>query len=367
MNSATASPPSQTLSHLELVRAAILAPSPDNNQPWRFVAEGDRLLVHLDPQRALPSDVNAMYDLMGLGAAIENASIAASQSGYESHVEYATLQTTPADDAPSHVATMSFRPGGDPDPLSACLATRCTCRKLYSTQPVADDRLERLGDAAREFPDVQLDWITDRRRVRAFARLIAVSDRFRFQYEPFHKEIFRQLRFSPEDAERTRDGLDVRTLELPPGSAALLRLLRPWSRMRLVNRVGLGRLLTWPSALSVWKSGNLGVLSLPEPGATGFIRGGRAFQRIWLATEAENLALQPLGSLPIFLAQMAQLGGRNLTPAHQELSQRLGQWLGQLVPTITGRTLTMVFRLGYSSPPRVRSLRRPAEDVCDCQ
>jgi hypothetical protein len=351
---------------LELVQAAILAPSADNNQPWRFVSRSDRLLVYLDPCRTLPSDVNAMYDLMGLGAAIENTCIAARQMGCEAHVDYAPAPTGPKDDeAPRLVATMTFTRDGKPDPLFGQLARRRTCRKLYSTRPVADSSLNKLADAARQFSQVQLDWITDRRRIRAFARLIALSDRFRFGYEPFHHEIFRQLRFSAEDAQRTRDGLDLRTLELPPGAGALLRLLRPWKRMRSINRLGLGRLLTVPSLLSVWKSGALGVLSLPEATATGFLRGGRAFQRIWLAAEAEGVALQPLGSLPIFLGQMEQLSGRNLTAAHHRLSTRLGRRLHQLIPGTVERTLLMAFRLGYSKPPRVWSFRRPGEDVLE--
>ena len=43
-----------------------LAPSPDNNQPWRFAGSDEQLSVYLDPQRALPSDVNAMFDLVGV-------------------------------------------------------------------------------------------------------------------------------------------------------------------------------------------------------------------------------------------------------------------------------------------------------------
>jgi nitroreductase len=367
MNTAAA-PSSQTLCHLELAQAAVLAPSADNNQPWRFVSEGDRLLIYLDPQRTLPSDVNAMYDLAGLGAAVENMCIAARQLGYEPQVDHPPGPTSSTGEGPLRlVATMTFALGGSPDPLFPHLAARCTCRKLYSTRPAADGCLEKLADAAQEFGSIQVDWVTERTGIRAFARLIAMSDRFRFQYEPFHKEIFRQLRFSAEEAERTRDGLDLRTLELPPAAGALLRLLRPWKRMQLINRLGLGRALTLPSALSVWKSGTLGVLSLPEASSEGFFQGGRALERIWLGAEAEGLAFQPLGSLPIFLAQVEQYQGRNLTPRHQQLSTRLGQWLRQLVPTVVGRTLLMVFRLGYASPPRVRSLRRAAEEVFDYQ
>ncbi len=359
---------SQSLSPLELVRAAVLAPTPDNNQPWRFVSRNDQLCLFLDPERSLPSDVNAMFDLIGLGSAVENVCIAARQMGYQPHVTYGPAPTGSADVGSAEpVATITFAPGGETDPLFPHLATRCTCRRLYSTRPVAEEPLKNIALATGEFPDVQLDWITDRSRIRAFARLIASSDRFRFEYEPFHNEIFRQLRFTAAEAEQTRDGLDVRTMELPPGAAAIFKRLRPWRRMKWVCRFGLVRVLTMPSALAVYRSGALGAISLPEPTSRGFLDGGRAFQRVWLAAQAEGLALQPLGSLSIFLAQMEQLEGRNLTAAHRRLSESLGQRFRELVPAAQGRTLQILFRLGSAAAPSVRSLRRNAEEVIRCE
>lgn len=346
----------------ELVEKAVLAPSPDNNQPWQFVASKEHLDVYLDPSRALPSDVNRMFDLMGIGAAIENADIAARQCGFTLEVSTPlACGTTGAE--PHPVARLTPVPGGTPDPLHDWLDQRVTNRKLYTARPLAEGVLSRLSAVVSPPGEVQVDWIADRSRIRAFARLIAISDRFRFEYEPFHHEVFRQLRFSAAEAERTRDGLDVRTLELPPGAAAALALLRPWPRMRFLNRTRLGRLLTVPSALSVWRSGALGLLTLPEATTAGFLAGGRAFQRIWLAAQSEHLALQPLGSLPILIAQMEQLGGKNLTPSHQRLAQRLQTRLSALVPSTAGRTLLMVFRVGQAARPAVRALRRKAEDV----
>jgi hypothetical protein len=347
-----------------LVRAAVLAPTPDNNQPWRFVSQGERLLVHLDPTRALPSDVNSMFDLIGLGAAVENAAIAARQMGYEPSVEYAPVTAGSAVENGSQPAvTMTFTPGGRPDPLYGQLEDRCTCRKLYKTRPLARQSLEALADAAKGFSEVQLDWITDRARIRALARVMAASDRIRFEYEPFHNELFRQLRFTVDEAERTRDGLDLRTLELPPGAGLMLRPLGSWSRMKWVHRLGLGRLLTAPSALSVRLSGAIGVLSVAQPTSAGFLQGGRAFERIWLAAQAENLALQPLGSLSIFSAHLKLLAGKKLCQPHKERIGRLIGRFGELAPTVTERTLLIMFRLGHAAPPKRRSLRRPAEAV----
>ena len=351
--------PQQTLSHQELVRAAVLAPSPDNNQPWRFVSRGDELQVYLNPDRALPSDVNAMFDLVGLGAAIENACIAARHAGYDPRILYSGS----ADDASTPIATITFAAGGRPDPLFAQLETRCTCRKLFSTRPLPEDRLQKLADAATPLDEVQVNWITDRVQIGRFSRLIAASDLIRFQYEPFHNELFRQLRFSSQDAERTRDGLDLRTLELPPGAGILLRQLRPWGRMKWIHRLGLGRLLTVPSSLSVRKSGAIGMLSVSEPTTKSFVRGGQAFQRVWLTAAAEGVSLHPLGSLPIFLAHLDQLAGQRLSTKHQKTVEGLRDRLRDLVPDIQGRTAQIMFRLGIANAPKHRSLRRPIEEV----
>jgi len=359
-----APPSSHALSHLELVEAAILAPSPDNNQPWRFASQADRLLVYLAMEKRLPSDVNAMSDLTGLGAAIENIGIAASEVGYSAKVEYLAPPTiATVEDAREPLARISLSPGGGPDPLFAQLEARCTCRKLYSSRPVEADCLARLSEAAKGVPDVQVDWITDRRRIRSFARLISTTDLIRFQSETFHNEIFRQLRFTPEEAERTREGMDVRTLELPPGTVLLLRLLRPWNRMRWLHRLGLGRLLTVPSVVSVLKSGAIGVLSVPEPTANAFLRGGQAFQRIWLAATAEELSLQPLGSPGVFFAHIEQLAGRKLTDRQQRILHQARARFGQIVPDIEARTVQIAFRVGHCRAPRFRSLRLRAEET----
>jgi len=354
MNTQPSSATPEALCYRRLVAAAVLAPSPDNNQPWRFVSRGPQLDVYLDPERTLPSDVNRMFDLVGLGAAVENACIAAGEQGYRAEVHVG-----PGEPA----ASITFQPGAQGDPLAPRLASRHTCRKMFSRRPVDPAVRERLSAQAAAVPEVQVDWITDRRGIRAVARLVGQSDRLRFEYEPFHNEVFRQLRFTAEAAEQTRDGLDLRTLELPPGTGAFLGLLRPWGRMRMLQRLGLVRFLTVPSILSVLASGAIAVLSVPQADAAHFLATGRAVQRLWLAADAEGLSVHPLGSLPIFFAHAQQYQGRKLSPAHQRQSARLIDRFARLVPSTSGRTVMLLLRTGHSRPPSVRSLRRPVEEV----
>jgi hypothetical protein len=361
-----------TVDYKKLIEAAILAPTPDNNQPWRFAVRDGRLLLFLDPARTLPSDVNSMFDLVGLGAAIENACIAARQAGYEPRVDFgagvspgqtAGTAAPQLSDPSRPVASIEFAPGGQPDPLYPYLATRCTRRRLYSTKPVSAEALAQLSDAAQQWGAVRVDWVTDRAQISEMARLLAASDLIRFQYEPFHNELFRQLRFTAQEAEETRDGLDVRTLDLPPGAGWFLHKLKPWNRMRKVHQLGLGRLLTVPSALAVKRSGAVGLLSVDQPKPEPFLQGGMALERLWLTATSLNLALQPLGSLPIFLAHWHQLGGSRLAETHRARVQYLSDRLRSLLPKMSGGILQIMFRIGKSAPPTCRSLRRGVEEV----
>ena len=118
--------------------------------------------------------------------------------------------------------------------------------------------------------------------------LVAQSDRMRFEHERFHAELYRQLRFTAADSERTRDGLDVRTLELPPGAVHVLHFLRKWPRIRFLNHFGLSRMMSMPSRWSVCRSGAVGILTVGEPAVSKYLAGGRALERIWLACHGEG-------------------------------------------------------------------------------
>lgn len=352
-----------SLDYGKLIEAAILAPTPDNNQPWRFEVRGGKVLVFLDPSRTLPSDVNGMFDLIGIGAAVENAGMAALEMGYQPHVEISDGPFQSLCDSSRPVATIEFRSGGEPDPLYAHLAGRHTCRKHYSTEPIPKEALDCMSCAAEQTSDIRVDWVTDRPLISELAGLLAQSDLIRFQYEPFHNELFHQLRFTAKDAEQSRDGLDVRTLELPPGGAWLLRQLKPWKRMKLIHALGLGRLLTASSMQAVKRSGAVGLLSVSEQTVERLFRGGMAFERLWLTATSLGFALQPLGSLPIFLAHWRQLGGSRLATQQQARVRALSDHFDNLRPELSDRVLQIMFRVGKSATSCYRSARRKAGDV----
>jgi len=341
----------------EVLESACAAPSADNNQPWLFQASDSGIEVFYDLPRRLPSDVDGMFDLLSLGAVIENITLQLAAMGIGSTLELEIESS--GSDRLRRIGRIAVNSNTAPDAeasLAESIFARRTTRLPYSRQLDAG-LLDQIQTAAIRDSSAQLAWETDRGRINRLARVVAISDSLRFRYREFHEELHRQLRLSPEESERTRDGLDYRTLGLPPGGRFVLQLLRPWRRMAALNRVGLATAMSLPTIRLVRASGAIGFLSIPDRSPESMITGGRAMQRIWLKATELGLSLHPLGSLPIFLAHPS------LPDQLKPIGAKIRSQAADLLPDQRG-ILQMAFRIGHcNADPGVKSLRRPVEEV----
>ena len=91
----------------DIIRAATLAPSVDNCQPWQFKVRGDCLELFHDNERAefFGNALNSA-SYVTFGAVIENVVIAAGHNGLDASVEY-----LPSPDA-GLFARFTFTKGG---------------------------------------------------------------------------------------------------------------------------------------------------------------------------------------------------------------------------------------------------------------
>lgn len=65
------------------MRAAILAASPHNTQPWLFKVTGSSIELHLDTRRNVGAlDPYLREEHLGMGCALENLMVAAPANGY---------------------------------------------------------------------------------------------------------------------------------------------------------------------------------------------------------------------------------------------------------------------------------------------
>jgi nitroreductase len=348
-----------------ILHAATLAPSGDNAQPWRFRWDSSVLEVYLDDARAGSFfDVDHVASLISIGAVVANVELQAATLGWVTHIRW-----LPAGNTQNPKAHLSFSfEAPTPSNLAAAIPTRCVNRHPYRRgRPLPQTWLEeRVVDAAGL--ETQLAWCTDSQALRRVARLVRWADWVRFSHPEVHGAFMAELRFSQAEAEQTRDGLAINTLESGPLAGPALRFLRPWRRMAALNRLGLYRLLARQADQLVRSASAVGLLSADQDTALTYLKGGVAMQRLWLAATAAGIAFQPVTVATLFVRRLLRHGPGAFEPPHTPWLNQIWEELQALFPITRESGLIMLFRVGYAKPPTGRSLRRPLDSfLLECE
>jgi hypothetical protein len=167
---------------------AVLAPSSHNSQPWRFIVDGDTVLLCADRMRALP--VVDPFDrelVISCGAALFNLRVALSHFG----LGYA-ITLLPSGAEPDVLAQVRVLTGGGCDASVASLFNsiprRVTTREAFRAEAIAPEVQQRLLRAA-EAEGVQAVCIDDLHGREQIAQLIADADRIQFHDPRFRREL----------------------------------------------------------------------------------------------------------------------------------------------------------------------------------
>lgn len=324
-----------------LMEAGRAAPSADNSQPWAFGWDGQRLRVRAREAGGFPPDAHAT--LLSVGAVLENIEQAAAALGVG-------LACQPGGEPGVH-AQIPLDPEAPVGPLDpeAPLFQRHTNR--LPTRPEVPEAalLEALeiGDPASG-PAVRV--VTDPATIRGLAEAVALAAAIRFRVPELHRALMGSLRLSAVEARRG-DGLDVATLGLPPGGAALLGWLRPWPRMRRLNRLGLYRLFAAVDGRRIRTAPAVAVVS---GGGGDPVAAGRLMERAWIRACQHGLAVHPYYAVT---DQLQRLHRRQLPVPLEAPARRLAERVGRLA--LPGGEPDLLLRLGWPRREAVRSQRLP--------
>lgn len=347
-----------------IVRAALLAPSGDNCQPWRFVWDATHLNVHFVPNRA-----ESLYDTaqtaswIALGAALVNMRLTAQELGWRMQTELFPANTTP------NLAARISLEAATPlrDPLCAAITTRCVNRRPYVASPLPNDVRNELQAAVQDTPGAQLDLVEQPREKSALARLASLNERLLFENRSLHDGLYRWLRWTADEAAHSGDGMPIETLELAPLERPGFRLLGSWTVARTAGLVGLTRALPLRTQQIYRRSAAIGLLSVSGSSREDVVAGGEALQRLWLTCARRGVAFQPITGVVCLLWRCRLSGGEGLSPAHRRLIEAGGRALARLLPNSERRMPIMLFRLGTASAPSARAPRRPVDTVLTCR
>jgi Nitroreductase family len=308
----------------DCVRAATLAPSLHNSQPWRFRVGDGVVDVFADPGRRLDVlDPGGRELMISVGAALFNLRLRLRAAGHLPAPVY-----FPDPERPDLIARIavgdSVEASEDVLRLAAAIEHRHTNRQPFAravipadivdsltAAAVAEDATLTVANAVSRNAIIALSQVADR-RLRATGGYRAELARWTTHRLP-HRDGVPQTAVGPWDALETMPIRDFGLLQ--PGLARPTEAFEPYPSIMVLATVGDDR--------AAW------------------VRAGQAMQRVLLTATWHNLATTPI-SQPVEI------------PAIRE----------QLTDTGAGVWAQMVLRVGYGRPAAATP-RRPLHDVID--
>lgn len=358
MNSSSTKMASTTPANMltELVTAAIRAPSGDNCQPWQFrTNDSGAILVDILPERAKSFfDFQHRATFLSVGAVLENMRIQAGYQGYELNFDYPSGEQPGKAAAIVAGANKSAAQVG-PEKHQAMLNRTVNRRPFFRRCP-STEKLSAL--TTDPIPETQTHIYRDRDEIRTWARLIYLADRIRFSHPVIHREVFGKILLNRKEIEQTRMGLEFDRLGIGPGSAGILKLLKPWERMQRLSRFGADSALSNQSRLLALSSGAMVLVSVADNTAKSWMFGGQQVQRLWVTAHELGLCTHPM-TVALYLSQRyREQGMKDFLPGHEPWLKEISTTLDQL---LNGRIGIMIFRLGSAMKMSGPAVRLPLE------
>ncbi len=329
-------------SPLNLVRAAILASSAHNTQPWRFRIGTGRIDLFADLNRNLGTFDPLRRELyISLGCALENLLLAAAANGFTSSlaVMSESVDTT-------HAARVDLRPGlVSASPLYDAIPRRHTNRGAYDRRSVSPGVLAGLT-TPKDIPDVDVVWFTGTSEKSGFGDITIRATEAIIADAQQSADSFKWWRGDWSTLQRAKDGITIDSAGLSPLFRVLAKLLPQSQAASDSGWLRLTREVHVPTAAAFGL-----VLVRDARDYAQRIAAGRLWQRMQLTATTQGLAMQPLNQM-MERADREQTAG--LLPEFTEAVRKLSK---------PGWEAVMPFRIGYPIAQALKSPRRRAEEV----
>ncbi|MFC5184911.1 Acg family FMN-binding oxidoreductase [Actinomadura harenae] len=328
------------------IEAAVWAPSVYNTQPWRFAVEDDLITVRADPDRQIAvADPEGREMLVSCGAALFTLRLALRHLGREPHI-----RLLPDPDRPHLLAFARLAPGtgtaADPDQARMYeeVFRRRTHRGAFRADPVDAGVLETLEREA-ETEGARLLPAAGEHVRGALAGLTQAADHLERATGDYRREI---TRWAPRPGSSRKEGMLTDAYRSEDVSTEPHFPARDFSRGQGWG-IGEHHEPESESEPGAQKhpggglfTGEVALLVTADDTPLDWLRAGQALQRILLRAGVDD------GLSAAFHTQALEI---------PELRAFIGERF------CAGGHPQMLMRLGVPTGERMRSVRRPAEEV----
>ena len=338
---------------LALVRAAILAASPHNTQPWLFRVTDRSVELYADTRRNLgmfDPYLREMY--IGLGCAVENMMLTAAAQGYKVELNLApgVLTRIPEKPEPVLAASLALTFGAaQKSSLQQAIAQRHTNRAAYDmSRPLTQEALGNLANVAKDETDLKLFLFNSDAERKRVGDVLVEATKTIISDQQMEEDSQRWIRNRWSDVQTYRDGLTVDCMGLPRLMVAAAKIM-PAPPAKTTGKYWLDQ----TREVHAVRSPLFAMIAVRDRyDRAQSLRGGRVWQRIHLWATTQGLGAQPINQ-PVEVVDRE----RTLNRAPQ---------MAQVLAGITGDSAwqaTFCFRMGYPTAEAPPSPRRPVENV----
>ena len=338
---------------LALVRAAILAASPHNTQPWLFKVTDNQIELYADTGRypgALDPYLREQH--IGLGCALENLMLAAAANGYNATATLlpGKLLPVPSNPQPALVAHVDLSPGRrQASQLYDAIPHRHTNRAPYDVlKPVPAEVMDALNGLVSEEPEVKIFLFNSESDRNRIVDLVAKANKEVYADPDVENGSERWIRWDWSDIQEYRDGLTIDAFGLPPVTTAIIKIA-PKRLLKMFASRGNGD----PYADLLRATPVFGLIAVRDRyDQEQCLRAGRIWQRTHLLLTSRGVAARPVNEAVELID-------------HERLRNQESRALTQLAELTHDATWqpTFMFRIGYPTRPALASPRRPVKDV----
>ena len=337
-----------------LLTAAGRAPSGGNIQPWLVEVENNQLTVHLNPQKfGTVLDANNYGSLFSLGAFSLNLEIASSHLGLKYH---RTLHQTNSPNEFHVTYTYEQKVIPQSNPLFKAVLARDTNRHLHEGKILPESVIKAVSmPALQSYPYFRLDSVSTSPGRDEMANILGKADMIRTKNTVLCKQMLSEIRWTNKDTQATKDGIDIKTMELPGNVGKMLQLLSKFASLaKNVPDIALEK-QAWPMLKF---SSHVCVLSFKgQPTPLNFFEAGYVMEHLWLEATHRHLAVHPWTVLSFFAIRAKYFSGSFFSPNEEKLLLETDKRLRKLIALPSTFTPAFIFRISVAKSPSTRSLR----------
>jgi hypothetical protein len=349
-----------------IINAAMAAPSAGNSQPWKLYFKDGMLFLFHDKQRSWSwGDYFEMGAHMGLGTLLENIDVQGAALNLTCKIELFPLKH-----AINLTAVISFAPNGQPADLEAVqrakhIFKRYTNRKLGERKTLSAAFYSGFIAAAMEIENMMIFHTEDEKNLAELADIIAECDKVRLLNQLGHEEFYHEIRWTPAEAERTRDGIELRAVDISASEIAGFKVAKDWNALKLIADWKKGNAFKKLSLQSVKSASSIIIFTIPEFNHLNLLNAGRSVQKAWLYASQQGVSVYPMLSPAFFFNRMTHGKGIDLSEEVNANLHTLRTRFLKVFPEIDAydRSEVFIMKVGIADDIGVRSLRRDKSEI----